>query len=951
MKKYSLSILTALCLVFSAIAYNLATDHVAYVVTDAHLDTQWLYDITSTINQFIPNTLHQNFALFPKYPNYVFNFEGAYRYWIAKTKYPADYATLKTYIAAGNWAVCGGMVEMSDVNIQSAENLMREFLYGNGFFMDEFNKKSIQIQLPDNFGFTWALPTIAVHCGMKGFSGMRVANCVPSISAPICRWKGPDGSYLIAIHNTGNYNTGNSTTPWTSTTNGDATSSNTKGALWAQWSYFGTGDRGGAPADAMVSQLMARIADNANQTVKVTNASGDQFFLDLSQTQIDALPEHNNEFHLAWAGSWTSNGLMKLKNRQTEQRALAAERASVLANAYAGTPYQSQKIWLAWLRLCSRGFHDDICGTSNAAADAYSYKAFDSCYNEFTQVMNDATNGFSSVLNTQVSESDRIPIVVFNPLANDRHDIVEATVNFAAGVPAGVKVFNQAGFEVPAQILSTTGQTAVIAFVAHVPSISYALYEAKPVTTANPPSANLTIDATTGILENSNYRVTVNTNGDISAILDKKTNQQLLSAPSRLEGRTQTGDAYNIYRNVMVSTPIWYVDETVVRTVAENGPARVSLKIARTKDGSTYTQYVRLAADSAGTRVEVANTVDWKSIQTLLSVSFPMTCSNPYATYDLGIGTIQRQNINTDQARYDHVAQQWADITTSNNSYGLSILNDCKYGWHMPSNSSLCLELINGGSGGWGNYEGDHYVHNFKYAFYGHSGDWTNGTVAEAAGLNQPLLAFQTASHNGTAGRVVSFLQTSTPQCDVMALKKAEKSPAYVVRVREASGKAIQGAAITFASDILSASELLGSEEPKPNGSAPFSGKTLTFNLTPYQPKTFSVTLNLSTAINPQSFKNIKSKSGNRVITVSVAAEHGLKTALKLPVNGTIRGISVFDALGNLVQKFAPKDVEMETGNIVWNGRDENAGHVRPGIYFVTISTDLYKSTGKLSLP
>ena len=46
------------------------------------------------------------------------------------------------------------MVDMPDVNVPSAESVMRQFLYGNGFFMDEFKKKSIHVTLPDNFGFS-----------------------------------------------------------------------------------------------------------------------------------------------------------------------------------------------------------------------------------------------------------------------------------------------------------------------------------------------------------------------------------------------------------------------------------------------------------------------------------------------------------------------------------------------------------------------------------------------------------------------------------------------------------------------------------------------------------------------------------------------------------------------------------------------------------------------------
>ena len=826
-------------------AYDLSKDKVAYMVTDAHLDTQWLYDIHRTTTEFIPNTLRQNFALFEKYPGYVFNFEGAYRYYLAKINYPDEYARLKTYIAKGNWAVAGGMVDMPDVNIPSAESVMRQILYGNGFFMDEFNKKSIHMQLPDNFGFPYSLPTIATHMGMKGLSGMRIAQSFPRPANPITRWYGPDGSYLITICKPGDYNTGDQP-PWKRPNmiqDGDATYASTKEALWVSWKYFGVGDRGGAPSDANVGKLMARIQDNPNQAIKVVHASSDQFFLDLTPSQINALPKYSGEFLLDWAGCRTSNAAIKLKNRRNEQRAVAAEHAAIMANAHTGYVYPAQKIWNAWFGFLVHQQHDDISGTSEPDADAETYKAMDASFGDFSQVLTDATKSFSSVLDTRVSKPDRIPIVVFNQLSTEREDVVETAVDFGTATPAGVKVFDPAGKEVPAQIVSATDTNVTIAFVANVPSVSYAVYEVQPTATANPPNPKLSIDVVTGVLENEHYRVTVDDNGDISGILDKKTRRQLLSAPSRLEGRTTNKDAYFITRPDMEAAPKWSVDESVVKTVVENGPARVSLKIARIKDGSTYTQYVRLAAGGAGTHVEVDNIVDWKSVKTFLLVSFPMTCSNVNATYDLGIGTIQRKNMFADPNRYNHIAQQWADVTAQNKDYGISILNDCKYGWHRPSDSVLCLELINGGQGGWGRYEGDHYVHHFKYAFYGHQGDWTGGTVLEAARLNQPLLAFPTAAHDGSAGRVISFLKTSSPQVVVMALKKAEKGDSYVVRVREASGKAISGAKMTFASEIQSASEIMGSEEAKPNGKVKVSGKNLVFDLTPYQPKTFSFTL------------------------------------------------------------------------------------------------------------
>jgi alpha-mannosidase len=80
---------------------DLAKEPTLYVVAYAHLDTQWRWEYPRVINDYIPKTLHDNFALIDKYPNYVFNFSGANRYRMMKEYWPADYARLKQYIAGG----------------------------------------------------------------------------------------------------------------------------------------------------------------------------------------------------------------------------------------------------------------------------------------------------------------------------------------------------------------------------------------------------------------------------------------------------------------------------------------------------------------------------------------------------------------------------------------------------------------------------------------------------------------------------------------------------------------------------------------------------------------------------------------------------------------------------------------------------------------------------------
>lgn len=103
----------------------------------------------------------------------------------------------------------------------------------------------------------------------------------------------------------------------------------------------------------------------------------------------------------------------------------------------------------------------------------------------------------------------------------------------------------------------------------------------------------------------------------------------------------------------------------------------------RTYGDSKFTQYITLTDGAQDDRIDIRTTVDWNSRNTLLKAEFPMSVSNAKAAYDLGIGFIERGN-NTATA-YEVPALKWADLTDADGSYGISVLNDCKYGWDKPA--------------------------------------------------------------------------------------------------------------------------------------------------------------------------------------------------------------------------------------------------------------------------
>lgn len=280
---------------------------------------------------------------------------------------------------------------------------------------------------------------------------------------------------------------------------------------------------------------------------------------------------------------------------------------------------------------------------------------------------------------------------------------------------------------------------------------------------------------------------------------------------------------------------------------------RVSLKICRTKAGSEFVQYIRLTDSEVSDRIDFVNEVNWKSRGKLLKVAFPLQSANSKATYDLSIGAIERGN--NKENLYEVAGHHLADLTAVDGEYGVSILNDCKYGWDKPNDNTLRLTLIHTPAVA-GNYsyqkDQDLGLNKFTYSFYSHEGKWDERTQWEASRLNQPILAFQVPKYAGLLGKSFGFVSLNTDKVAIKALKKAEESDEIIVRVYELTGNNQDNVELTFPSIILSAREVNGIEEEV--GNASFSNNKLAFNIGKFQPKTFALKLALQeTGVTPPS--------------------------------------------------------------------------------------------------
>ncbi len=883
-----------------------------YVVPYAHLDTQWRWEFPQVISEYLLKTMRVNFDYMDKYPHYVFNWSGSNRYRLMKEYYPADYARLKQYVSKGQWYPAGSSVEEGDVNLPSAESIFRQVLYGNTYFRKEFGKASAEYMLPDCFGFPASLPTILAHAGVKGFSTQKLSAAwqpAPLIGGPnspeqtpegipfnVGIWKGPDGETILAALNPGSYGSqihdDLSKTPppapapdpnsrrrrepeidWPSRIQIDGKAT----GIFADYHYVGTGDIGGATNEESVKLLEAMAtmgeaalpgpdsvppntppgAAPAAQTVKmgdgpvrVLSTAADQLFLDIKPDMQTRMPSYTGDLELInhSAGSLTSQAYHKRWNRKNELLADAAEKASIAALYLGARPYPQQRLTDAWTLLMGGQFHDTGAGTATPRAYEFAQNDDVIVSNQFADVLSDATQAVAASLDTQVTGT---PIVVYNPLNISREDVVEATLPTSVANAKSIRVVGPDGQPVPSQL-----SNGKLLFVAKVPSVGYATFDLQ---TGGKSAASSDLKVSNSQLENARYRVSINPEGDVTSILDKSINKELLASPLRLAISNDAPinwPAWNMDFDQEQAAPRAYVSGPAKIRIVENGPVRVAVEVSRESEGSKFKQTVRLSSGDAGNRVEFGESIDWRTLSGNLKVVFPLAAKNKLATYNWEVGTIQRPA--AFERQFEVASHHWIDQTDESGSFGATILTDVKNGSDKRDESTLRLTLLR--SPGEASHMKGAYTdelnqdwghHEILFGLAGHAGDWREGKTAwQAYRLSTPMVAFATEKHAGSLGKTFSLVSVDNPNVRILALKKSEISNELILRMVELNGQAIPQVNVKFAGPLEAVREVNAQELPlegKGEATSSLAGGALQTSFKPWQPRTFALKLGAAT--------------------------------------------------------------------------------------------------------
>jgi alpha-mannosidase len=814
------------------------------VVAVSHLDTQWRWTIQDTIRRHLPRTLAENFRAIERFPSYVVSFDGAFRYRLIREYYSDQWPRLRAAIAAGRWWPAGRFVDAADVNLPGAEALVRQMLYGGAFFVEEFGVCPPEVFLPDGFGFGFALPTLAAHCGVRGFATQKLSKGRAAAPVPFALglWRGPDGAGVIAALEPGGYG---------EKLRSDLSSDpDCRRAVAAQaaasglpmaYRFFGVGDRGGAPDEESLVWLERSVAGSG--PLEVTAAGAGRLFAELGADQLARLPVHRGELLLSVhaTGAYTSQAAMKRWNRANEMLADAAERAALVAHWLGGTAYPRTRLRAAWERFLWHQFHDDLTGTSIPAAYAFSWNDELLSLNEFAAELAAAVGTVARALDTRAGG---VPLVAFNPLATAREDLVEAKIRFAGGAPPAVRVYAPQGEEVPAQVVCAAGDVADVVFVARLPPTGFAVFDVRPSAAPGPAAAGLAVGE--NWLAGPSLRAELDAGGDLASLRDLRLAREMLSGPVRLEllaDRSTRWPAWEILYRDLAAPPIACVSGPARLRVLERGPARMVLEVSRNGAGSTFVQRYRLGAGDAGSRLEVATFIRWRSRGRLLKVALPFALTAPVATFDLGCGAIEREVATP--CLYEVPAQHWADLSGPRDGCGVAVLNDCKHGWDRPRPDTLRLTLLHTPRVGRRfRHQGSQDMgdHKLLYALAPHAGDWRDGDVPlQAARLNRPVRAFQTRPHPGPLGREWSFLGVLGAGVAVQALKLSEAGDEAIVRLQETAGRPAR-ATLAGSALLVAAREVDGGERVL-SGESGAVGGHLAVALSPWQPRAYALQL------------------------------------------------------------------------------------------------------------
>lgn len=745
----------------------------------AHIDVAWLWRLRESIRK-CSRTFSSVVKYMEEYPYYTFTQSQAELYDMTRTHYPDLYCRIQEWVKKRRWEVMTGMWVEADCNVTGGESLVRQILYGKNFARDEFGVDVNVLWLPDVFGYAAGLPQILRKSGIDYFATIKIhwneQNKFPYTSFV---WQGIDGTEVLAhFPPTGNYNENLMPNRLLKQVEGTHERDRTNHSFFS----FGWGDGGGGPTKAMI-ETAKRVKDLEGLPKSRMRFLGD-FFRELDKER-DRLPKWVGELYLeTHRKTYTTQADNKRNNRLAELLFRDAEFFASMATVF-GKAYPRETLDRTWKRILTNQFHDILPGSSIAEV----YEDSDAEYAAIHATGRELRDKALAVLTPKVdTRGEGEPVIVHNTLSWTRSGVVEVD----CPLKGAVHVVDSGG----GMVASERDGKRVRFLAANVPSMGHAAFF---LCTGKGESASADLKASARRLENFFWRIDFDAAGRITGLRDKVAGREVLPKGAK-------ANVFQVFEDKPNNFPAWNIDPYYEAKgfelakadsveVVHVGELSASVRLKWSFSKTVIEQ--EIVVYDHDPRIDFITRVDWHERDRFMKVAFPVEVHSPKATYEIQYGHVERpthRNTSWDAARFEVCAQKWMDL--SEPGYGVSLLNNCKYG-HDCHGNTMRLTLVCGPQEP--DPLADEGEHLFTYALYPHEGDFREaGTIQAAYELNVPLVAVPAKKSQGGLPPVHSWfrlysvenaLEGDPDNVIIEAVKEEERGKRIIVRLYESEGR------------------------------------------------------------------------------------------------------------------------------------------------------------------
>ena len=641
-------------------------ESIVYAIGHCHIDTCWLWPWAETKRK-IARSWSNQCDLMDRYPEHRFTCSQAQQYKWLEQLYPKLFDRVKAKVKEGRFQPIGGSWVEHDTNLPSGESLVRQFLYGQRYFESRFGERSRIFWLPDTFGYSSQLPQVTRIAGMSRFFTQKISwNNINNFPHTTFSWVGLDNSQVLCHMAPANTYTAEAHFGDVnrSLSQNKSLDQDRRGLL-----VFGKGDGGGGPTWEHLEKLRRcrGMSDKTGLLPRVKMGDSVDDFYDRLERRVQEgtkfvtwYGELYLELH---RGTYTTQANNKWNNRKSEilmhDLEYIATMATIKNNSYNYPKKEIDDMWEGIL-LCQ--FHDCLPGSALEICYRDSDRLYEDVFKMGKKLVEDA---LSALGYGKATSRDSQRLAAINTLPWPRAEIMKLSEHLTEATDGYYLVKGDSAL-IGLQKLTTND----IRSTASIKEVEQGVFQ----------------------MTNAHYKVQVK-EGSITSLIDLAEDREIVVRGCRANQFVLFDDKPLYWQAWDVE--VFHLDtrqelESGPSEIVESGPHKVSL-MTKTKisDRSWIRTTISLAAsvDDEPSYVEMESEVEWREDMKFLKVEFPVDILNSEASYETQYGIIKRPthyNTSWDMAKFEVCCHKWADL--SENGYGVSILNDSKYGFATAGN-------------------------------------------------------------------------------------------------------------------------------------------------------------------------------------------------------------------------------------------------------------------------